>query len=820
VFLNDALVNSIAANGLYTTPTLFSLGCATYTTANAFNGYIRDVRIDKNNVPYIHLPFGTILTDVLGNSVVTAHGMISYNAGFTETYALNLVNSVGGTPDNYVIGTFSYIPTFTVTGRFNLQSYPSSGVVSTIFSMGTDSQTFLLIQCCNNSNLFGVSYFSGIVFWLYSVSNTPMLIGTADVSTNQWNSFRIIYEETGMISAYLNDTLAGSISGVALLNTMTKYAFGSLVHAAATAFNGYVSDLRIYSGSLHPTGRSLTMIAGDSTNGNLIVSDTVNQYVYRSSNSGDSWKSQIISGAPGNILSISLSSSGTYAFMTYDSNNSFMSQRSEGLTTEWTTLNGSYYPIVTYSNNNQYQAAISVVSSFSLGYDVTASSNNYGATWINGADLGSWPYYMAADSTGRYVVVVIDDINPSVYRSTDYGVTFSMLENSPTYDATGINCLACDSTGQLIYAGAYDGNVYLSTDAGVNWTSVSLPDSVYWIACSHTGQYVYANVSYQFLYSTDYGMTWTSGPSITSYGIEQIVCDWSGQYLVVACGVDGVYRSTDYGQNWNKTSVPSSANVGNHEYYYSIGCNSTGNRMITMEANSGVIYISTDAGTTWVPQYTPGSKANEAFMGVSISPDGTRYMAGFWAPGSYSLTSGSPDIPNAIPCFLEGTQIMCFINGVEQYKAVETIRPGTLVKTSRDGYRPVKLIGSRSMNNPGTADRDKNSLYLCTKTAYPELTADVTLTGCHAILVDKITDVQRAGIIKTLDRVFVTDRKYRLPACIDERTAVIQSTGTFTVWHFALEHYDTRMNYGVYAQGLLVETSPICHMNSKNYNLV
>ena len=141
-----------------------------------------------------------------------------------------------------------------------------------------------------------------------------------------------------------------------------------------------------------------------------------------------------------------------------------------------------------------------------------------------------------------------------------------------------------------------------------------------------------------------------------------------------------------------------------------------------------------------------------------------------------------------------------------------------LVKTAHDGYKAVKLIGHRAMAHSG--ERDKNSLYLCSKAAYPELTADLTLTGCHAILVDDITEVQRAGLISTLDRIFVTDQKYRLPACVDERATVVPTAGTFTVWHFALEHHDIKMNYGVYAQGLLVETSPIHHMTTKNYTLV
>jgi hypothetical protein len=185
-----------------------------------------------------------------------------------------------------------------------------------------------------------------------------------------------------------------------------------------------------------------------------------------------------------------------------------------------------------------------------------------------------------------------------------------------------------------------------------------------------------------------------------------------------------------------------------------------------------------------------------------------------------SAASEAGLVSGTIPCFLEGSKILCMVDGVEKYVAIETIRPGTLVKTSRDGFKPVKLIGSRVMVNAGGDERDKNSLYLCTKANYPELTEDLIITGCHAILVDHITDVQRQGIINTLERVFVTDKKYRLPACVDERAPVYQTTGTFTVWHFALEHTDIKMNYGVYAHGLLVETSPIWHMNTRNYRLV
>jgi hypothetical protein len=55
--------------------------------------------------------------------------------------------------------------------------------------------------------------------------------------------------------------------------------------------------------------------------------------------------------------------------------------------------------------------------------------------------------------------------------------------------------------------------------------------------------------------------------------------------------------------------------------------------------------------------------------------------------------------------------------------------------------------------------------------------------------------------------VYVTDNKYRLPACVDERTSIYEIPGNYKVYHLALENEDYYMNYGIYANGLLVETA-------------
>ena len=48
--------------------------------------------------------------------------------------------------------------------------------------------------------------------------------------------------------------------------------------------------------------------------------------------------------------------------------------------------------------------------------------------------------------------------------------------------------------------------------------------------------------------------------------------------------------------------------------------------------------------------------------------------------------------------------------------------------------------------------------------------------------------------------------KYRLPACIDDRTKLSDISGMFMIWHFALENDNYFSNYGIWANGLLVET--------------
>jgi len=171
----------------------------------------------------------------------------------------------------------------------------------------------------------------------------------------------------------------------------------------------------------------------------------------------------------------------------------------------------------------------------------------------------------------------------------------------------------------------------------------------------------------------------------------------------------------------------------------------------------------------------------------------------------------------AIPCFKEGTRVLALVEGKETYVPIETLKKGDLVTTSHHGHKKVEVIGSGILQNPGTSDRSQNRLYKCSPAKYGDLKTDLYLTGGHAILVNSLTEVQRARTIKELGQVFVTDGKYRLPACVDERAEPAGPAGPIPIWHLALEHENPAMNYGIYVNGgLLVETCSINTLKNRS----
>ena len=197
-------------------------------------------------------------------------------------------------------------------------------------------------------------------------------------------------------------------------------------------------------------------------------------------------------------------------------------------------------------------------------------------------------------------------------------------------------------------------------------------------------------------------------------------------------------------------------------------------------------------------------------------PDGTInsgvYTNGTDISGLIGLYNMSVYPANMI-CFLGGSTILTD----RGYKFIEDLKSGDLVHTLRHGLVPVHGIGSKKIHNRASETRIKNQLYLLSKSVYPELTDNLVITGAHSLLVTEIPKDQVKATKDLLGDILVTEGKYRLPACLDQRAVVYPEQGEFTVYHICLDNENANSNYGIFANGgLSVESCCRLHFE-KNF---
>jgi len=158
--------------------------------------------------------------------------------------------------------------------------------------------------------------------------------------------------------------------------------------------------------------------------------------------------------------------------------------------------------------------------------------------------------------------------------------------------------------------------------------------------------------------------------------------------------------------------------------------------------------------------------------------------------------------PPPYPCFKEGSRILT----IDGYVPVERLRKGDLIQTLKNSYLPIVMIGKSTIYNSGDKERIKDRLYTLSSYNYPDLTEDLVLTGCHSVLMDKLTKQQENDILEKYGEYNITDGKVRLETYMDSRSQPYKKEGNFTIYHLALENENYFSNYGIWANGLLVES--------------
>ena len=180
---------------------------------------------------------------------------------------------------------------------------------------------------------------------------------------------------------------------------------------------------------------------------------------------------------------------------------------------------------------------------------------------------------------------------------------------------------------------------------------------------------------------------------------------------------------------------------------------------------------------------------------------------------SYTVDTFIITVTSQYPCFLQGSKILWFNPETyqDEYIAVEKLRIGDLVFTAESGYKSIHSIGHRLLPSPKCDPNPSNRLY---KFSGNE---PLYITGEHCTLHRHIPENKRKLITEHMGDVYITEEFYRMPAFLDDRAQPYdREDEPVTIWHFALENDNDAHNYGVYANGLLVESCAIESLTKKS----
>jgi hypothetical protein len=264
------------------------------------------------------------------------------------------------------------------------------------------------------------------------------------------------------------------------------------------------------------------------------------------------------------------------------------------------------------------------------------------------------------------------------------------------------------------------------------------------------------------------------------------------------------------------------ATIGTSPSITSITTDKTNTLYVNFSASTGgnpavtTYYYSLDGGSTYTNANTTTSPI--VISGLSVN---TTYQVALIANSVLGNTSVSNIVSGTtyVPCFLEGSKILRFNLETyrDEYTPVETLRKGDLIFTSESGYKRIHSIGYKTITNPKSDPNPSNRLYkFCNKTCY-SVFEPLYITGEHCTLHRKIPDEKRKLITDHMGDVYITEEFYRMPAFLDDRASPYDGADEpATIWHFALEHENVAFNYGVYANGLLVESCAIESLSEKS----
>jgi len=204
-----------------------------------------------------------------------------------------------------------------------------------------------------------------------------------------------------------------------------------------------------------------------------------------------------------------------------------------------------------------------------------------------------------------------------------------------------------------------------------------------------------------------------------------------------------------------------------------------------------------------------GLNGNYISESANVSSGVTQIVYSFQSgmpPDTYTVFVTGPDgynvsaNPLTITCFVEGSEILCIVDGEEKYVKVEDLSLGDLVKTYNNEPKKIEHIMKHSFVN------DKSKSQICKISGRPNQTKDLFLTGGHSLLVDELTEEQEKETVAIWKGLKKIDDKFLLLCFVDNSNEKVEDEQSYNLYHFVLENEDAKGQYGVYANGILTES--------------
>jgi uncharacterized protein (TIGR03437 family) len=229
---------------------------------------------------------------------------------------------------------------------------------------------------------------------------------------------------------------------------------------------------------------------------------------------------------------------------------------------------------------------------------------------------------------------------PALFRSTDFGQTWTQLPFAPNQLSSPVNAIVIGSNGAII--AATNQGILISTDGGSTWTagaglpvqnnqalafSPDNPSIVYLVSSASAVQR-----------STDGGQTFTtvlSSAHLTQ--LSRVAVDPRNPSTVYATDYDLLFRSTDAGQTWSQLSLPNS--ITPHTIFVS-PADSRVLLGISTPNNVFVTKWSADGSQVLYSTYLGGSGRDGA-SGIAVDGNGSAYVTGVSSSWDFPTTSGA-----------------------------------------------------------------------------------------------------------------------------------------------------------------------------------